>query len=167
MTNIGSPQGDGISALFFIIYLAISITKLNNTNQTLGYEDHTYAKSNPIGIRPEDHTLINNLFLLDQQYADDIGWAATQSGIINQIEKEVPVLLSDRNLQINASKTETYTICRQGSENWRKCKYIGSLLGTEEDIDRRKHLTNFAYQNLKSVFNSKDFVDKNISYWSL
>ena len=149
------PQGDGISALFFIIYLAISLSKHNDTNQASGCEDHTYAKKPPSGFKPEDHTPFHPLFLLDQQYADDIGWAATQKGIIDHIENEVPKILSDRNLQINASKTERYTISRLGNQDWRQCKYIGSLLGTEEDIDRRKKLTNFAYQSIRNIFNRK------------
>ena len=91
------------------------------------------------------YTFTNQQFTLDQQYADDIGWASTQDTIINDVEEQIPPILNDRNLQINESKTEKYKISRQTSDEWKNCKYIGSLLGTEEDIERRKTLTNFAY----------------------
>ena len=98
LTNIGSPQGDGISALFFIIYLAISLSKYNkNTEPASGCEDHTYSKGAehkilPTGLEDHNYYLLNSNqhFTLDQQYADDIGWASTQSSIIDHIEKEVP-----------------------------------------------------------------------------
>ena len=166
-TNIGSPQGDGISALFFIIYLAISLSKYNkNTEPASGCEDHTYSKGAehkilPTGLEDHNYYLLNSNqhFTLDQQYADDIGWASTQSSIIDHIEKEVPILLDNRNLKINASKTERYNISRKSTDDWKSCKYIGSLLGTQEDIDRRKQLTNFAYQSLKTIFSSKHITD--------
>lgn len=110
----------------------------------------------------EDHnyyTFTNQQFTLDQQYADDIGWASTQDTIINHVEQKIPPILNDRNLQINASKTEKYTISRISSDDWKHCKYIGSLLGTEEDIERRKQLTNFAYYTLKSIFNDKHVTE--------
>ena len=163
-TNIGSPQGDGISALFFIIYLAISLKKYNeNTNSASWSDDHGYAKSvqNTDQLLPThllDHnyyTFTNQQFTLDQQYADDIGWASTQNSIIDHIEQEIPTILEDRNLQINATKTERYAISRHSNDDWKQCKYIGSLLGTEEDIARRKKLANFAYQCLKSIFTNK------------
>ena len=36
-----------------------------------------------------------------------------------------------------------------------KCKYVGSLLGTREDINRRIGLTCGAYNTLKSILTSK------------
>ena len=167
LTNIGSPQGDGISALFFIIYLAISLSKYNkNTEQASWSDDHTYSnrvehKILPAGLEDHNYYVLNpnQQFTLDQQYADDIGWASTQSSIIRHIETEIPSLLNDRNLNINASKTEKYTVSRNSTDDWQNCKYIGSLLGTEADIERRKQLTNFAYHKLKSVFKSKHITE--------
>ena len=66
LTNIGSPQGDGASALLFIIYLAISLKKYKETrddSQLPSFlKDHTYQKT--------DNDDNNNFLTIDQQYAD-------------------------------------------------------------------------------------------------
>ena len=67
----------------------------------------------------------------------------------------MPEKLRARNLLVNESKTEKFTIKRNGDNSWRKCKFVGSLLGTEEDIQRRKQLANNALKTLHSVFNNK------------
>ena len=73
ITNIGSPQGDSASAIFFILYLAISLTILiKNSSLQL---DHTYSRK------------IDEHIIIDQQYADDIGWASTNNEKIEEIEK--------------------------------------------------------------------------------
>ena len=56
---------------------------------------------------------------------------------------------------MNESKTERYKITRSGPVEWRKCKYVGSLLGTYEDINRRIGLTNGVYNTLKNILMSK------------
>ena len=40
---------------------------------------------------------------------------------------------------INKGKIEQYLINR-GTDEWRKCKYLGSMLDTNEDIKQRKVL---------------------------
>ena len=47
-------------------------------------------------------------------------------------------MLEEYNLIINQDKTEMYKISRKSDEELKKCKYLGSMLGTEEDINRRK-----------------------------
>jgi len=167
ITNIGSPQGDGASALFFIIYLALSLLIFLNKqrqNNTKELSDHNYnqnqnsiAEAKPKQL--EDHTYCkspNNFFTVDQQYADDIGWASTGIHILEQIEKDIPKVLKERNLNINDTKTEKFVVNSSvQNTNWRECKYVGSLLGTNEDIKRRTELTNIAYSSLKTIFNSK------------
>ena len=54
-------------------------------------------------------------------------------------------------MQANKSKTEEYTIKGNGQTDWKRCKYLGSLLDTEEDIKRRKALTISAYNKLKNI----------------
>ena len=148
-TNIGSPQGDGASALLFIIYLAISLKKYKETGNDNPLpdflKDHTYQKI--------DNN--NNFLTIDQQYADDIGWASTGQHIIENIEKEVPHALKKRNLKINPEKTEKYRITRNGDTEWEKCKYVGSLLGTNEDINRRTSLAHRAFNCIHSIFKNK------------
>ena len=61
-------------------------------------------------------------------------------------------MLKERNLFANHSKTEKEIITRGGDENWKKIKFLGSLLDTEKDINRRKGLAIAACDNLKDVF---------------
>ena len=107
----------------------------------------------------KDHNYVgaanHNFFLLDQQYADDIGWASTGIHILDQIETNIPAILKTRNLNINQAKTEKYSIIRNGDDCWKKCKYVGSLLGTNEDINRRIGITNSHYKTLGTIFGSK------------
>ena len=103
-SKIGSPQGDSASALFFIIYLA---TTLNIANKRLKEENLL----TPQHLREHDYTTKERLvFLLDQQYADDISWASTSISILETIEKQIPKILEERNLFVNESKTEKFTV---------------------------------------------------------
>ena len=123
LTNIGSPQGDGASALLFIIYLAISLKKYKETrddSQLPSFlKDHTYQKTD------NDN---NNFLTIDQQYADDIGWASTGQHIIENVEREVPHALKKRDLKINPEKTEKYRITRNGDTEWKKIQICWKFL---------------------------------------
>ena len=59
------------------------------------------------------------------------------------------------NLHVNETKTEEHRIKRGGNDNWKKCKYLGTLLDTNSDISRRKCLAILAFNKLKIAFNSK------------
>ena len=57
----------------------------------------------------------------------------------------MPGMLEKRNLSCNETKTEVYSACRKRDESYKKCKYLGSLLDTTEDMKRkRKALTTAA-----------------------
>ena len=147
---IGSPQGDAASALFFIIYLA---TILKQAKQKLSEKDQAL----PLHLKDHTYTDQDHLsFTVDQQYADDISWALTSKNILENIEKTVPTALSERNLFVNEGKTEKYTIKKNGQNDWRNCKLVGSKLGTEEDFQNRKILTNLAYSSVKTIFQNKN-----------
>ena len=84
-------------------------------NQAYGrLKDHTYQKI--------DNN--NNFLTIDQQYADDIGWASTGQHIIENIEKKVPHALKKRNLKINPEKTEKYRITRNGDTEWKNANML-------------------------------------------
>ena len=131
---IGSPQGDAASAVLFITYLARSKRK---------YPNYLFDVYNNIA------------FLLDQQYSDDCSMLCTDLGVLSDVKRETLCHLKQRNLKVNDSKTEEYTIKRNGSDQWKRCKLVGSLLDTSEDIKRRKQLANNAFCKLKVVLLSK------------
>ena len=106
-------------------------------------QDHTYATTRDIYVD------------INQQYADDISWATNVEHKIEKIKKTIPSQLKNYNLHINESKTEEYKIGRDGPEDWKKCKYLGTLLYTGSDIIRRKGLAISAFNKLNHIFKNK------------
>ena len=92
-----------------------------------------------------------NGLLIEQQYTDD-----TDLGAVNakhrkeQIKDRFPAQLNKKNQQVNKTKTEEYTIKRNGQIDWKRCKYLGSLLDTE-DLKRNKTLAIATYIKLKNI----------------
>ena len=71
--------------------------------------------------------------------------ASTSKDEINLTKVTVPGQLHAYNLHVNEHKTEEYTVPDatpiRGEDPWRKCKLLGSLLDTKEDIQWRKMIT--------------------------
>ena len=132
--EIGIAQGDCLSAVLFIFYLARSMDTENAATDL-----------------PRE----NSYFEISPQYADDITWASTAKHRIDHIKETIPGKLAERNLRINESRTEEYNIEQKGNEAWKECKVLGSLLSTEKDINRRKILAIDAYKTFNSIFSSK------------
>ena len=53
---------------------------------------------------------------------------------------------------MNEEKREEFTIKRNGEETWRKCKLLGTLLDTKEDVKRRKVLAMNVVNSMKEIF---------------
>ena len=69
-------------------------------------------------------------------------------------EKETPDKLKDNNSGVNTDKTEKQHVSGKNKDvHWKKSKYLGSLLGTEEDIKRRMGLA-ISYNKFKDVLES-------------
>ena len=91
--------------------------------------------------------------MTELQYADDISWITGNfdSGT-SHMKGIIPARLRESNLSINESKTEEYTVNHANREGaWKTCKYLGSLLDTDEDIERRKRLALLAFTKLRPV----------------
>ena len=68
----------------------------------------------------------------------------------------MPDMLKENNLYINPTKTEKYTISRTSNGSWKKkCKLLGSLLDSDEDIKHRKGLAIDSFKTLENIFKSR------------
>ena len=153
-TNTGICQGDCLSAILFIYYLAKSLSPKTST-----YDDHNYTKNPENKIEQHPYTehnyskYIENPFVIQPKYADDISWATTSEAIIKSVKNEIPEKLKERDLHINKEKTEEYLISRNDT-SWKDCKLLGSMLETMKDIERRKSLLIHTMKELKYIFKS-------------
>ncbi len=166
-------QGDCLSAIEFIVYLAQALTPELSITQT----DHSYIinpvfhplPSLPIPVLEHsyalapimDHNITHEQrqppFEIDPKYADDISWISTSKDSIDNVKSTVPPLLKDANLTVNETKTEEFTIPQQSPDDpdWRNCKLLGSILDTENDITRRKGLLMAHMKSDRKIYQSK------------
>ena len=149
LTAIGICQGDCLSALLFMLYLAHAIKPIPKDRNPDDYHQTLWSALDWIVDR--DKLQIE----IDPKYADDIIFICSEEAKINQVERVLPSMLSEEGLYINKSKTEKYHISKCSDTKWKSCKYLGSLIGTEEDIKRRKGLTHDNYHALESILKSK------------
>ena len=139
----------GLSALLFILYLVHSIKPIPKDRNPDDYHQTLWSALDWIVDR--DKLQIE----IDPKYADDITFIRSEEAKINQVERVLPSMLSEDGLYMNKSKTEKYHISKCSDTKWKSCKYLGSLIGTEEDIKRRKGLTHDNYHALESILKSK------------
>ena len=110
--------------------------------------DHNYCIKQDKNIVPD--------YIIDQQYADDIGFISNNKDIINKAMKTITPILEERNLTINEKKTIQHTINRTHKNDWKKCKYLGTLLDTETDIEQCKNLTYIAFNNYRQTLTCRN-----------
>ena len=157
-SNIGSPQGDGISGTFFNVYLEKELRKVRyfiNSN-TLN-NDHNYIRQSSM---PSE--LI---------YADDTDFMTDSEYKQKLVTDNVEQILAMGNLKVNLDKTEQ-TIIERGdkkTEKWRGVKKLGSLLGDTEDMIRRKSLATAALNKMKKVWirNGKVHISKRLKLYNI
>ena len=146
-TNTGVPQGDCMSPIFFVLYLAKALghqAHLTDHNYNLPshlgdptpdeLQDHDYA------ITPQKmHEIYKSSLTIDTQYADDTSWNVISNSehLINYQKTIIPPQLKRRNLGCNEEKTELHIIKRGGDTSWKTCKDLGSLIDTDSDINKQ------------------------------
>ena len=94
VTNIGVPQGDCLSPILFTLYLANALSQMKERSKV--EIEHNYSKL-PRNIEEDlpDH-LHDHIYskqrniakIIDQQYADDIGWVGINSKFKNWKDQE-------------------------------------------------------------------------------
>ena len=129
-TNIGTPQGDSLSPVLFIVYLEKALKDIRQREPT---SQKTFPK--------------------EIIYADDIDFIGNEQPNVREIE----TILQNHNLKVNVDKTE-HTQIRKDSDDWKTTKKVGSLLNSKEDIEHRKHLSNVALNKLANIWNRADKI---------
>ncbi|GFR85961.1 endonuclease-reverse transcriptase [Elysia marginata] len=129
-SNIGTPEGDSLSPVLFIVYLEHALKNIRKIKTV--YTQNT----------------------LELAYADDVDFVSTTDFVdVETIQKE----LADFRLNVNTNKTE-YLLVQKDGEDRKKVKKVDSLLGDTEDIERTKQLCNLALQKLSSIWIRNDKV---------
>ena len=70
------------------------------------------------------------------EYADDINKVTSNHSSMENYKHTISEILKPRDLHVNHDKTEQYIINGTNNE-WRLCKYLGSMLDTGDNIKRR------------------------------
>ena len=94
-------------------------------------------------------------YIIDQQYADDIGFNSNNKNIISKAIKNIAPILEERNLTISEKKQYNIRLTELKND-WKKCKYLGTLLDTETDIQRRKNLTYIAFNKYRHTLTCRN-----------
>ena len=142
-TIIGTPQGDNLSPVLFVIYLEAALRDLREKLQTRSNRDRGLP--------------------LDVAYADDVDFVSYTREFLDTVEQTAPGSLLQWFLTVNPTKTEHTTVNRQVNregEEWRMPKKLGSLLGDGEDVAHRKQLANVAFHKMKTLWLRRHHVSE-------
>ena len=134
-TKWGTPQGDCLSPILFTVYLECALKQLRNK-----------CKS-----PPED-----KIIPYEAVYADDVDLISTSREHIQNIQAKAPAILKEWNLKVNESKLELTKLerCDKSKEPWRTTKKLGTLLGDQEELTRRKQLAAASFKKAKTRWSS-------------
>ena len=146
-SNIGSPQGDGLSGTLFNIYFEHVLRKLRSKLQQNDSTQHTKMPNELI-------------------YADDADFLTNDVQKDRKLNRIVKDVLLEDNLKVNETKTEHTTIERKdkNDENWRTVKKLGSLLGDGWSrhgwvkLNKRAYLEINEQSTFETSMSKKDFV---------
>ena len=128
ISNVGTPQGDSLSPVLFIVYLEHALKEVRTT---LPRPIAKYEKEIPNEIA----------------YADDVDFIGQDYVNINEIQET----LHKYQLKVNTDKTE-FTALSKNEEDWKNAKKVGSLIRDLEDVERRKQLSTAALKKLYHVW---------------
>ena len=130
-TTIDTPHGDSLSPVLFTVYLEAALRQLRKE------------------AAPRPHADLHLPFELI--YADDADFVSTSRRWLSQLEAMASSTLVQWSLNMNHDKTEYTEITRlndRNKEEWRSTRKLGSLIGDDEDVLRRKQLATAAFRGL-------------------
>lgn len=136
-TTIGTPQGDALSPVLFAVYLEHALRELRSKVTEKPKED--------LGIPTE------------ALYADDCDFFSTCDTYLKNLEDTIPPTIRKYDLMANESKWERTKINKDTSE-WKKVKKLGSLLGDDEDVERRMQLATIQFKALEKMWDRTSFI---------
>lgn len=131
-TILGSPQGDSFSPRLFIVYLEAALREARLAT----------TKTSP--INPSEMI-----------YADDADFLFRNKSEAKQNLSLISTKLEEWNLKVNQTKTEITSVSRD-SDEWKTVRKLGSLLNTEEDMEKRKTLATIAFNNMFSLWTRRE-----------
>ena len=145
--TIGTPQGDSLSPILFVCYLEAALRDVR-------------AHIQP---RPSADTYIPT----ETEYADDVTFISTSSDYLQEALPMIQTRLLEWDLHVNENKTEWVELVlsnkadEKGSEAWRNVKALGSLLGDQQDICRRKQQAATAFRRMMALWFRRTQVSEN------
>ena len=147
-SNVGSPQGDALSPILFAIYLEYAIRLLKESI-----------------VRPDVD--VNARIPDECIYADDIDFISLDKSFLDDILTKVGPIFGQLKLLVNTDKTDRTSILfddndENNNQSWRDTKKLGSLLGVEEDVSRRKVLALQCFKKLHNLWNRSHNVKTHI-----
>ena len=135
-TTIGTPQGDGLSPILFAIYLECALREVRKQCEAQ---------------RPVSDSGLP----LEALYADDSDFISLSPSFLQFLEALIPPTIDRYKLKANATKWERTALAAGDNNEWRKTKKLGSLLGDDEDIERRKALATASFKSLRLLWERK------------
>ncbi|OQR89810.1 hypothetical protein ACHHYP_06032 [Achlya hypogyna] len=143
-TNVGTPQGDSLSPVLFVVYLEAA---LRDVAAALG---------------PEAALLTKTI-----AYADDTDFVCPDANAMEEITRKAPPVLAQWSLTVNHDKTEITHVCRASprelasqphANDLYSTKKLGSLLDDAADMKGRKHLATRAFHAMWKIWLRRDKI---------
>ena len=146
-TTIGTPQGDSLSPVLFAVYLEAALRDVRHTQLA------QQRPTSDIGLP------------FEMIYADDTDFVSTSAQWLESLEPVINDTLKKWNLTVNKDKTERTNVSRsvdRVAETWRSSRKLGSLMGDNEDVSRRKQLASAAFNSMWSLWWQRSLIGEKL-----
>ena len=123
------------------------------------YEEQTLKSNFADHLTELSYCMVTQKDQIDigMEHADDISKLTSNHIPMESFKHHIPEVLVSRDLMINKHKTKQHLIKRTIHE-WRKCKHLGNMFDTNEDIKRRKFLATNAANRIQATFDNKKLI---------